>query len=732
MPGRRLLIPLLLVVVAWGAAALPASSAVAVNAAVTVAIDANAGKHAISPLIYGTAYATSAELADLNAPVNREGGNNASRYNWQLNADNRDADWYFESIGDASAVPGERGDTFVSDAKAAGAQAMLTIPTIDWVAKLGPNRSKLASFSVAKYGAQNATDPWMPDAGNGVLKSTGQNVAGNDPNDANVQNSTSFEQGWVQHLVGTWGTAASGGLHYYILDNEPSIWFGTHRDVHPTGPTMDEVLQKTIAYATMIKSVDPGALVVGPEEWGWSGYFYSGYDQQWGSAHGWSNLPDRQAHGGWDYLPWLLDQVHKYDVAHGTHLLDVFSVHYYPQSGEFGNDDSSSMQLMRNRSTRSLWDPNYVDQSWINDRVMLIPRLESWVATYDPGLKTAVTEYNWGDEGAINGATTQADIYGIFGREGLDIGTRWTTPDPSTPTYKAMKLYRNYDGNKSTFGDTSVSATAPNPDQLSAFAATRSSDGALTVMLINKVAGSTPVTLPLSNYAAGPSAQAWQLTSANAITRLTDVALSGSTLTTTVPGQSVTLFVVPPGTSANQPPVASVSASPTSGIAPLAVSFDGTASHDPDGSIASYAWTFGDGASGTGATASHTYTSPGSYTATLTVTDDRGAAASTTVGITATTDPNVINAPSGLTASVSRTKVVSLRWTDNSTNETGFAVERAPQGSTTFAQVGTVSANVATYAESPGSGRWVYRVRALDTGTGRYSAYSNQVSVRVK
>jgi PKD repeat protein len=495
---------------------------------------------------------------------------------------------------------------------------------------------------------------------------------------------------------------------------------------------MDEVLQKTIAYASMIKSVDPSAVVVGPEEWGWSGYFYSGYDQQYGSAHGWSSLPDRQAHGGWDYLPWLLDQLHTYDVAHGTHLLDVFSVHYYPQGGEFSDDTSTSMQLLRNQSTRSLWDAGYVDQSWINDKVMLIPRLKSWVASYDPGLKTAVTEYNWGAEGHINGATSQADILGIFGREGLDYAARWTTPDPSTPTYKAMKLYRNYDGSKSTFGDTSVSATVPNPDQLSAFAATRSGDGALTVMVVNKVlSGSTPVTLSLANFAAGASAQAWQLTSANAITRLSDVPVSGSTLTATVPQQSITLFVITAG-SANQPPVATASASPSTGIAPLAVSFDATASHDPDGSISSYAWSFGDGSNGSGATASHTYASPGAYTATLTVTDNRGSTASASVGVTATADPNAIAAPSGLTASVSRTGVVTLRWTDNSSNEQGFAIERAAQGSTSFAQVGQVGTNVSTFAQATPSGRYVFRVRAFNTTAGGVSAYSNQVSVRVK
>src|ERR687883_374123 len=116
------------------------------------------------------------------------------------------------------------------------------------------------------------------------------------------------------------------------------------------------------------------------------------------------------------------------------------------------------MQLRRNRSTRSLWDPNYVDETWINDKVMLIPRMKNWVNTYYPGTQTAITEYNWGAETHINGATTQADIFGIFGREGLDYGARWTTPDAATPTYKAMKMFRNYDGNRSTFGDVSVQA----------------------------------------------------------------------------------------------------------------------------------------------------------------------------------------------------------------------------------------------------------------------------------
>ncbi len=520
-------------------------SANAQNPAVTVNVDANANRHPINPNIYGIAHATTAQLNDLNSPLNRNGGNNTTRYNWQLNADNRGNDWYYQSIGEGSATAGERGDTFFTNARAANAQAMLTIPMIDWVAKLGSNRGKLASFSIAKYGPQTGNDwQWFPDAGNGIL-TNGQYVTGNDANDANEPSNSLFQQGWVQHLVSRWGTSASGGLRYYILDNEPSIWHGTHRDVHPTGATMDEIKNKILDYAGKIKAVDPSSLVVGPEEWGWSGYLFSGYDQQYGSTHGWSSLPDRNNHGGADYLPWLLDQLRQNNIATGKRLLDIFTVHYYPQSGEFGNDVSSNMQLRRNRSTRSLWDPNYVDESWINDRVRLIPRLRTWVNTYYPGTLTGVTEYNWGAESHINGATAQADILGIFGREGLDMAARWTTPASNTPTYKAMKMYRNYDGNKSTFGDTSVAAAMSNPDTVAAFAAQRATDGALTVIVISKyLSGNTAVTINLANFAHNGTAQVWQLTAANSINRLADTGSSGNNFVVTLPPQSITLLVV--------------------------------------------------------------------------------------------------------------------------------------------------------------------------------------------
>ncbi len=84
----------------------------------------------------------------------------------------------------------------------------------------------------------------------------------------------------------------------------------------------------------------------------------------------------------------------------------------------------------------------------------------------------------------------------------------------------------------------------------------------------------------------------------------------------------------------NQPPVAALSATPTSGKAPLAVNFDASSSTDADGTVASYGWAFADGASGSGVSVNHTYDSAGSYLATLTVTDNEGAGATDTLTIT--------------------------------------------------------------------------------------------------
>jgi hypothetical protein len=516
-----------------------------------IGVDAGANRHPISPMIYGTAFAASNQLADLGFTMNRSGGNEETTYNWELNAHGKGDDWYFESIADSSSTPGESADSVVANARAGGAQPLITVPMIGWSPIVGANRATLASFSIAKYGPQTASDPYFSDAGNGVSVTNKALITWNDKTDAYMQVDTNFQKAYVQHLTNAWGVSTNGGVAYYIMDNEHSLWSSTHQDIHPVGPTMQEILGKIVAYASMVKSVDPDALVAGPEEWGWSGYLYSGYDQQWAGQHGDYNTadyPDRATNGGWDYMPWLLNQLHQYNTTNGQRLLDYFTLHCYPQEGSVsGNDIDTATELLRNQSTRQFWDTNYVDPSWINSVIMLIPRMSNWVATYYPGTKIGITEYNWGAEPFMNGATAQADILGIFGRQGLDLATRWTIPASTTPTYLAMKIYRNYDSQGHTFGDTSVLAGGPDPDNVSVFASQRSVDEALTIMLVNKfLTGATPLVIDVTNFIGAGTAHVWQLNSSNVIAQLPDLSYTGGALQTTVPSQSVTLLVLPP------------------------------------------------------------------------------------------------------------------------------------------------------------------------------------------
>ena len=671
----------LLVLVVGGAV-----GALAQNAATTVNVDANASRHPISPNIYGVAYATAQDMAFLNASLNRWGGNATSRYNWQIDAHSAGADWYFETYSDGSGAPSGSADAWVATTRSAGngAEPLFTIPMIDYLAGLGPNRTTLEGFSVRKYGAQARTDPYNSDAGNGVSAATNQNITGNDPLDTGVPNSAAIEQAWVQHFVSTFGPSTNAtGIKYYILDNEPSLWFATHRDVHPRPPTCQEIFDKVVTYANAIRAADPGARIAGFEEWGFSAMYMSGFDQANGVS---AANSDYNTHGQMYYYPWLLQQVQAYRQQTGVQLIDYLTVHGYNQTPD-GSDDSLSGQRLRNQETRILWDPNFKDSAWwgnigINGGVVAyIPTLKAWINQYCPGLKIGITEYNWGDEANLNGATTQADVLGIYGREGVDLATRWglakntgATPATYYVTALASRIYRNYDGRNSGFGDTSVAAIVANPDFLSAFAAVRSSDGALTVMVINKQQGRTPVTVNLANFPTNGSTQVWQINSATqtAITHLPDSAITGNAITATVPSQSITLYVVPAGTVPAAPVISIPPA--TQSVAPgQSVTFSIVATAVP---APTYQWQMQAAGSSVWADLSDNSTVAGATTATLTVASVNAAMDGISYRCVVTNSRgSVDSAAAALAVDLPRTvvTVAGLAGTTGSTDGTGPA-----------------------------------------------------------
>lgn len=550
-------------------------------ATIAVTVDPNGARRAINPEIYGVNFGDDARAAAVGYPVRRSGGNSTTRYNWQADVHNTAFDYYFMNIpdGDGTGLPsGSTTNDFVASTLQAGAEPIVTISTIGW-APLSV-REKRWAFSIAKYGPQTSDEcrlygPNPPfwctaDAGNGecipAQNTTGWCVAnpggnpagyirGNDPTDTSFAIGPQYARDWIAVLRGRFGAAANGGVRYYSLDNEPMLWSSTHRDVHPQPATFDELWQKARDYGTAIKAEDPQAQVFGPVTWGYCDLFSS-------AADGCHVGADRSAHGGLPFVAWYLQQVCAHQQTSGVRVVDYLDLHYYPQgdgiidfnSENLGYTESADVSARRLRSLKELYDPNWVSESWISDladqdanhysKPGLLPRVRAWIDAYCPGTKLAITEYNWGPDQGATGALAQAEVLAIFGREGVDLATRWVAPEPNSPAERAFRLYLNYDGQGSRVEGDSIPATSADRDALGAYAVDQPGQRTM-VLLFNKATGANTAQIALGRTHSGT----WRLYRFTGGSDLAEVAsgnVNGNTLTlANLPARSANLLVLP-------------------------------------------------------------------------------------------------------------------------------------------------------------------------------------------
>ena len=532
---------------------LPSPSVAHVTAQpLTLKIDAAQGRQAISPLIYGLAEADSSTLQGLHPTINRWGGNQTTRYNWKLgNAFSAARDYEFRNGSYNQDTPADKqpsgvADQFIATNQAAGAATIITVPNIGWVAR----DANLSTYSTNV--PQVGGPPISPgsDVINGYNPTDNRNLTCvpsrarkgaplADPPD--VTDPGVAQDEWVYHLTNRFGPAANGGVRYYAMDNEPDLWFATHTDIRPAEIGYDQMRDIFLSYATAVKSVDPTAQVTGPVLSGWLGYLYSSLDR---SDDNFRTKADYHAHGDQYFLPWWLAQIRAHDERAGQRSLDVLDIHYYPQAtGVFSDAVDVDTNTQRLLSVRALWDPDFKDSSWIGDTIQLIPRMKKWIQQYYPGTKLGITEWNFGAEKNINGALAAAEVLGIFGREGVDLACYWAYPPQNSPTYSVWQLFRNYDGQGSSFGSTSIQAVSSNYDLISCYASQDSATGALLVMVLNKsqVADLTP-SIQIAN-ASVRQAQVYQVSADTPqITRLADASASGGALALTLPASSITLL----------------------------------------------------------------------------------------------------------------------------------------------------------------------------------------------
>lgn len=554
------------------------------TAPINVQIDAAADVHSISPYIYGTAANSDPYQKTMGASVSRWGGNQTSRSNWENNDSNAGSDWgpycnVWQAAG-ASQSPGKASVDSYNANKANGAAMVLTIPVIGWVSKDGNNGN---------------CSTGVPDTDGPAINSAGA-IAGYDPT-ANRNNTSIpsqikkngpfafppittdnvvYQDEWVRYLVSQFGNAASGGLKFYSFDNEYDLWSNTHRDIHPARVGYEELVRLYTQFGDAIKAVDPTAELTGPVSWGWTNYYFSPLDR--GNDNYGTNA-DRKAHGDVPLLQYFLRQIKAHDQQVDRRTLDVLDVHYYPQAGQYSQDTSTNMQALRLRSTRELWDPTYSTESWMANteggpNIQVLRKLKDWINREYPGTKLGITEWNWGADGHINGGLTIADVLGIFGREDVYLANYWTTPGDNTPGYWAWRMYRNYDGNFSRFGDTSVKAqltTATDINNISTYASKDSTTGQLKVMLINKLPSTTAnVALNIANYATGSTAQVYQYSQADTtqIKRLADLTGISNTISYSLAPYSITLLVFSPSGGAVATPTHAPTAIPAASATP--------------------------------------------------------------------------------------------------------------------------------------------------------------------
>ena len=444
--------------------------------------------------------------------LNRIGGNRLSAYNWRNNYSHAGLDFQFQNdqLLDPSTIAGEAIRRRVASTMERGAATLVTIPMLPFLAgdAEGKPLDTLSSTHAARMAAHFV--PNRPARGAG------------DP--ANAVYQDDFVR-WLHTAFPTAATDSTRAL-FYSLDNEPDIWYETHRAIMSDTlgkrrkETYDGFTNTSIAFARAVKGAQPSALVFGPATATYTGVGSLG------------RYPDADpVHGKAPFFEFYLDRMRAEEVSSGKRVLDVLDMHWYaeaftrggPITNDYAPQDEETIQK-RLQAPRSLWDSTYNEGSWVSGYtkgpIALLPRLRRMIARHYPGTKIAITEYYYGRSGDISGGLAQADVLGIFGREGVFAATLWPQAnvwwwkgigaDAYRYAFGAFRLFRDYDGAGGAFGDTGLLAASSDASQASIYASRRA-DGHIVLVVINKTNAPLRAAIPMATGPQPISAQVFTM-----------------------------------------------------------------------------------------------------------------------------------------------------------------------------------------------------------------------------
>lgn len=436
-----------------------------------LSINTQQDRHPISPYIYGTNSWFELDSNDLVEGdylpgARRMGGNATEAFNWENNSCNYGKDylgkseWAFCLLDD----PGEAVRRFHEYSLRLDSYSLITVGLN--AAAADKNGTLTAPISdprwarvVPKKGAPFTLEP-------------------------DIYDSKVFVDEMVNFYVSRWGDAGADGINGYSLDNEPEYWNNQLKSLIPNKPTAKDVLDKSIAAAAAIKSVDPKADVFGPASHVQTTLLHA----EWFFPD-WNSLESGAGYETW--FDYYLDRFAKASTSEGKRLLDVLDIHWYPSSGD---------RAKRPQIPRELYDPSFAAET----KAAMIPYLQQRIEKYYPGTKLAITEWNVGQSTDVTGGVAAVDALGAFGQLGVYLATFWPVDETehSKRVYyeAALKLFRNVDGGDNGFGDISVAATSPDLRKVSVYAAQSSADDTrLHIIVIDKTGQQSSHTFSISS-----------------------------------------------------------------------------------------------------------------------------------------------------------------------------------------------------------------------------------------
>lgn len=509
------------------------------NAASKITVTPSEQIRKISPYIYGVN--NGADLNAVSAKSIRLGGNRMSAYNWENNMSNAGSDYHNSSdmylitdIPDEfKRVPGGPALALSSDAKNHGIPyTLLTLQMMGYATS-----SKRGNVSEENSAP---SENWVE-----VKNRKGSEFT----LEPDKKDGTIYMDEYLNYLFDKLGKSDSEtGIKAYAMDNEPALWKHTHSLVRGGDLSCAELVERTVDLASAVKEMDSGAEVFGPSLFG-----YSAFDSLAG-APDWEQL---KADNGYSwFIDYYLDEMRKAEETNRKRILDVLDLHYYTEAkGECGERscnhyDNDNCIKARLDSVKSLYDPEYRENSWITDTgakfFPLLTNIEQSIEKYYPDTKLAFTEYNFGGGDHISGAVAEADTLGIFAEHGVYFASIWSF-DQNAFQLAAINMFTDYDGNGSGFGDTLIKCDNGN-ENISVYSSIDGgSEDTVKIIVTNRsIHDEAPIEINLASENGYERADVYLLSGDTAEIKQSEAveSINGNTFSYTLAPLSVTEFVV--------------------------------------------------------------------------------------------------------------------------------------------------------------------------------------------